>query len=177
MTNTNPRRLALNLPLLGLWIAAAGVAGLGYWMLQRGTAGQAEFYTAGGTDPAELLSQQSLTTTGGLLLVAGVLGLLLALAAHARARSAAILAERTATDAATLAPVASDDLDDDLDDEQDDLDLEAGRRRGDRRRRSRAGDDRPARRRRHREVPSAESAARPRLTQRRPLRGACAPRP
>ena len=123
MTNTNPRRLALNLPLLGLWIAAAGVAVLGYWMLQRGTAGQAEFYTAGGTDPAELLSQQSLTTTGGLLLVAGVLGLLLALAAHARARSAAILAERTATDAAMLAPVASDD---DIDDEQDDLDaLEA----------------------------------------------------
>ena len=123
MTNTTPRRLALNLPLLGLWIAAAGVAVLGYWMLQRGTAGQAEFYTAGGTDPAELLSQQSLTTTGGLLLVAGVLGLLLALAAHARARSAAILAERTATDAATLAPVASDD---DIDDEQDDLDaLEA----------------------------------------------------
>ena len=120
MTNTTPRRLALNLPLLGLWIAAAGVAVLGYWMLQRGTAGQAEFYTAGGTDPAELLSQQSLTTTGGLLLVAGVLGLLLALAAHARARSAAILAERTATDAATLAPVASDD--DDLDDERDDLD-------------------------------------------------------
>ena len=128
MTNTNPRRLALNLPLLGLWIAAAGVAVLGYWMLQRGTAGQAEFYTAGGTDPAELLSQQSLTTTGGLLLVAGVLGLLLALAAHARARSAAILAERTATDAATLAPVASDDddLDDDIDDKDDDLDeLEA----------------------------------------------------
>ena len=115
MTNTNPRRLALNLPLLGLWIAAAGVAVLGYWMLQRGTAGQAEFYTAGGTDPAELLSQQSLTTTGGLLLVAGVLGLLLALAAHARARSAAILAERTATDDATLAPVASDDEQDDLD--------------------------------------------------------------
>ncbi len=122
MTNTNPRRLALNLPLLGLWIAAAGVAVLGYWVLQRGTAGQAEFYTAGGTDPAELLSQQSLTTTGGLLLVAGVLGLLLALAAHARARSAAILAERTARDAATLAPVASDDLDDDIDDARDDLD-------------------------------------------------------
>ena len=126
MTNTNPRRLALNLPLLGLWIAAAGVAVLGYWMLQRGTAGQAEFYTAGGTDPAELLSQQSLTTTGGLLLVAGVLGLLLALAVHARARSAAILAERTAADAATLAPVASDDVDDDIDDEQDEQDdLEA----------------------------------------------------
>jgi hypothetical protein len=125
VTNTNPRRIALNLPLLGLWIAAAGVAVLGYWMLQRGTAGQAEFYTAGGTDPAELLSQQSLTTTGGLLLVAGVLGLLLALAAHARARSAAILAERTATDAASLAPVASDDLDGDID-EQDDVDeLEA----------------------------------------------------
>ena len=122
MPNTTPRRLALNLPLLVLWIAAVGVAAIGFWLVQRGNAAQAEFYTAGGTDPLELLSGQSTTTMGGLLLAAGVVGLLLALATHARARSAAILAANTVTDATALEPVASeefDDLDDDLD--QDDV--------------------------------------------------------
>jgi hypothetical protein len=122
LPTTTPRRPALNLPLLLLWIAAVGVAAIGFWLVQRGNAAQAEFYTAGGTDPLELLSGQSTTTMGGLLLAAGVVGLLLALATHARARSAAILAANTATDAAAIEPAASeelDDLDDDLD--QDDV--------------------------------------------------------
>jgi len=122
LPTTTTRRLALNLPLLALWIAAVGVAAIGYWLVQRGNAAQAEFYTAGGTDPLELLSGQSTTTMGGLLLAAGVVGLLLALATHARARSAAILAANTATDAATLEPVASEELDDLDDDDLDDLD-------------------------------------------------------
>ena len=128
MPTTTPRRLALNLPLLVLWIAAVGVAAIGYWMVQRGNAAQAEFYTAGGTDPLELLSAQSTTTMGGLLLGAGVVGLLLALATHARSRSAAILAAKTVTDAETLEPVASeelDDLDDDRLDEDDTVDTDA----------------------------------------------------
>ena len=123
MPTTTPRRLALNLPLLVLWIAAVGVAAIGYWMVQRGNAAQAEFYTAGGTDPLELLSGQSTTTMGGLLLAAGVVGLLLALATHARARSAAILAANTVTDAATLEPVASEELDDLDDDRLDEVDV------------------------------------------------------
>ena len=123
MPTTTPRRLALNLPLLALWIAAVGVAAIGYWMVQRGNAAQAEFYTAGGTDPLELLSGQSTTTMGGLLLAAGVVGLLLALATHARARSAAILAANTVTDAATLEPVASEELDDLDDDRLDEVDV------------------------------------------------------
>ena len=112
LPTTTSRRLTLNLPLLALWIAAVGVAAIGYWMVQRGNAAQAEFYTAGGTDPLELLSSQSTSTIGGLLLAAGVVGLLIALATHARARSAAILAANTVTDAATLEPLASDELDD-----------------------------------------------------------------
>lgn len=123
MPTTTPRRFALNLPLLVLWIAAAGVAALGYWLVQRGNAAQAEFYTAGGTDPLELLSAQSTTTMGGLLLAAGVVGLLLALATHARARSAAILAANTVADAATSEPVASDDVDDLDDDRLDEGDV------------------------------------------------------
>ena len=122
MPNTTPRRLALNLPLLLLWVAAVGVAAIGFWMVQRGNAAQAEFYTAGGTDPLELLSGQSTTTMGGLLLAAGVVGVLLALATHARARSAAILAANTVTDAATLEPVASEELDD-LDDDLDEVEV------------------------------------------------------
>jgi hypothetical protein len=117
---TTPRRFTLNLPLLALWVAAVGVAAIGYWMVQRGNAAQAEFYTAGGTDPLELLSSQSATTMGGLLLAAGVVGLLLALATHARARSAAILAANTATDAAITEPFASEELDD-LEDDEDDV--------------------------------------------------------
>ena len=127
LPTTTPRRLTLNLPLLALWIAAVGVAAIGYWMVQRGNAAQAEFYTAGGTDPLELLSSQSTSTMGGLLLAAGVVGLLIALATHARARSAAILAANTVTDAATRAPSASeelDDLDDDRLDEVDAVDVE-----------------------------------------------------
>ena len=127
LPTTTTRRLTLNLPLLVLWIAAVGVAAIGYWMVQRGNAAQAEFYTAGGTDPLELLSSQSTSTMGGLLLAAGVVGLLIALATHARARSAAILAANTVTDAATLAPSASeelDDLDDDRLDEVDAVDVE-----------------------------------------------------
>ena len=122
MPTTTPRRLALNLPLLALWIAAVGVAAIGYWLVQRGNAAQAEFYTAGGTDPLELLSGQSTTTMGGLLLAAGVVGLLLALATQARARFAAILAANTATDAATLEPAASEELDDLDDDDLDEVD-------------------------------------------------------
>ena len=122
MPTTTTRRLALNLPLLALWIAAVGVAAIGYWLVQRGNAAQAEFYTAGGTDPLELLSGQSTTTMGGLLLAAGVVGLLLALATQARARSAAILAANTATDAATLEPAASEELDDLDDDDLDEVD-------------------------------------------------------
>ena len=83
--------------------------------------------------PSSCCPPKSTTTMGGLLLAAGVVGLLLALATHARARSAAILAANTVTDAATLEPLASeelDDLDDDHLDEGDVVDADArGRRR------------------------------------------------
>ena len=36
LPTTTPRRPALNLPLLLLWIAAVGVAAIGFWLVQRG---------------------------------------------------------------------------------------------------------------------------------------------
>ena len=117
MPTTN-RRPVLNLPLLGLWVAAVVVAGAGTWMVLSGNAGQADFYNQGGSDPAELIGLQSRTTIGGLLIAAGVLGLFLALATHARNRAAN-------TGLATPPDAASDVLGD-----VDDLDEEDAERDG-----------------------------------------------
>ncbi|WP_159601063.1 hypothetical protein [Agromyces humi] len=120
MPTTNRRLRALNLPLLGLWIAGAAVAAAGTWMVLTGNAGQADFYNQGGSDYAELLGLQSRTTIGGLLIAAGVLGLLLALATHARTRAAALPASR----ASVTPPDATSDALGDV----DDLDEEDGER-------------------------------------------------
>jgi hypothetical protein len=108
---TTNRRPELNLPLLALWVAAAVVAGTGAWMLLTGNAAQADFYDQGGSDYAELLGLQSRTIVGGLLIAAGVLGLLLALATHAHPRAGALAAN--AVSATEAAPEATDDVDGD----------------------------------------------------------------
>jgi hypothetical protein len=117
---TTNRRPVLNLPLLGLWVAAVVVAGAGTWMVLSGNAGQADFYNQGGSDPAELIGLQSRTTIGGLLVAAGVLGLLLALATHARNRATAL--------AANPASVASPNGTSDVLGDVDDLDEEDAER-------------------------------------------------
>lgn len=115
MPNTTLRRPALNIPLLALWVVAVGVLAFGFWMLQAGNAAQAEFYTSGGSDYLQYLNLQTQSTIGGFLLIAGVIGVLLALATHARNQAAALLAARTAaTDEASVE--ASDDLDDEITD-------------------------------------------------------------
>lgn len=114
MPTTN-RRPALNLPLLGLWVAAVVVGGAGTWMVLSGNAGQADFYNQGGSDPAELLGLQSRATIGGLLIAAGVLGLLLALATHARTRAALTANQSSATPVDATSDVLGDV--DDLDEE------------------------------------------------------------
>ncbi|MDR6906945.1 hypothetical protein J2X63_002653 [Agromyces sp. 3263] len=119
MPTTN-RRPAPNLPLIGLWVAAVVVAGAGTWMVLSGNAGQADFYNQGGSDPAELLGLQSRATIGGLLIAAGVLGILLALATHARTRAAAL----TANQSSATPPDATSDVLGDV----DDLDEEDGER-------------------------------------------------
>lgn len=118
MPNTILRRSALNIPLLALWVVAVGVLALGFWMLQAGNAAQAEFYTSGGDNYLEYLNLQTQSTIGGFLLVAGVFGLLLALATHARNRAAAALAAGAApTNDERLD--ASDDFDDDVVDDDE----------------------------------------------------------
>jgi hypothetical protein len=99
---TTTRRLVLNIPLIVLWVAAVAVAGLGYWLLQTGNAAQADFYNTQGSDYLQFLNLQTQSTIGGMLLTAGVIGVFIALAIHARNRAAAIVAANAA---------AIDDLD------------------------------------------------------------------
>ena len=82
MPSTSPYR-RLNLPLLALWVVSLATAGIGFWLQRAGTAGQAAFYTSGSQDPTELLTQQANTDLGALLVAAGVIGVLIALATQA----------------------------------------------------------------------------------------------
>lgn len=116
MPNTTLRRPALNIPLLVLWAVTVGVLAVGLWMLQAGNAAQAEFYTNGDDDYLEYLNLQTQSTVGGFLVVAGVIGVLLALATHAGNRAGVLLAKR---------PASVDDANPENSDEADDDDAEA----------------------------------------------------
>ena len=96
MPNPTTRRLALNIPLIVLWVIAVAVAGLGYWLLQSGNAAQADFYNTQGSDYLQFLNLQTQSTLGGMLLTAGVVGVFIALATHARNRAAAVIAANAA---------------------------------------------------------------------------------
>jgi hypothetical protein len=97
VSNITLRRPALNIPLLALWAASIGVTVLGSTLLQRGNADLAAFYTAGGSDYSEFLGLQSQGTIGGMLLTAGVIGVFIALATHARNRAATLVAGNART--------------------------------------------------------------------------------
>jgi hypothetical protein len=97
LPNPTTRRTALNIPLIVLWVAAVAVAGLGYWLLQSGNAAQADFYNTQGSDYLQFLNLQTQSTLGGMLLTAGVVGVFIALATHARNRAAAVIAANAAT--------------------------------------------------------------------------------
>jgi hypothetical protein len=96
LPNPTTRRLALNIPLIVLWVIAVAVAGLGYWLLQSGNAAQADFYNTQGSDYLQFLNLQTQSTLGGMLLTAGVVGVFIALATHARNRAAAVIAASAA---------------------------------------------------------------------------------
>jgi hypothetical protein len=96
LSNDINRRIALNIPLIVLWVVAVAVAGLGYWLLQSGNTAQADFYNAQGDDYLQFLNLQTQSTLGGMLLTAGVIGVFIALATHARNRAAAIVAANAA---------------------------------------------------------------------------------
>ncbi|MFD4423182.1 hypothetical protein ACFWN7_16985 [Agromyces sp. NPDC058484] len=111
MPKATTTRSALNIPLIVLWAVSVAVAAFGYWFLQAGNTAQADFYNSGGSDYLRFLNLQTQSTIGGFLLVAGVIGVFIALATHARNRAAAVIA-------ATAAPISEvsedgDELDDD----------------------------------------------------------------
>lgn len=111
LSNANTRRLALNIPLIVLWVAAVAVAALGYFLLQSGNAAQADFYNTQGSDYLQFLNLQTQSTIGGMLLTAGVVGVFIALATHARNRAAAIIA----TSAVETVDIEFNDLEDEFD--------------------------------------------------------------
>ena len=110
MPNATARRLALNIPLIVLWVAAIAVAGIGYWLLQSGNTAQADFYNEQRSDYLEFLNLQTQSTIGGMLLIAGVVGVFIALATHARNRAAAVVAANAVViDDADLRALEDDD--------------------------------------------------------------------
>ncbi|WP_168197031.1 hypothetical protein [Agromyces laixinhei] len=89
----------VNVPLILLWVAAVALIGGGYWLLSTSTATQVALYAEGAQDVEGLLTAQSTTTIAGLLIAAGALGAVIALAVHARSH----VARAGSTDAAALA--------------------------------------------------------------------------
>ncbi len=111
MPDATPRRLALNIPLIVLWVASIAVGAIGYWQLRAGNAGQADFYNTGGSDYLTYLDLQTQSTVGGMLLIAGIVGVLVALAVHARNRHASVVAREALAAAAPVAFVEVDEFD------------------------------------------------------------------
>lgn len=109
MPDATPRRLALNIPLIVLWVASIAVAAIGYWQLRAGNAGQADFYNNGGSDYLTYLDLQTQSTIGGMLLIAGIVGVLVALAVHARNRHASVVAREALAAAAPAGFVELDE--------------------------------------------------------------------
>lgn len=102
MSRTSASPLAkLNVPLILLWLASIIVAVAGYVLMTSSNANQAQLYTSQTGDYAKLFAAQSGSTIGGLLIGVGVLGVLLALAAQAIARTRTV----------ALAPVAPGESD------------------------------------------------------------------
>jgi hypothetical protein len=117
LPDATPRRLALNIPLIVLWVASIAVGAIGYWQLRAGNAGQADFYNNGGSDYLTYLDLQTQSTIGGMLLIAGIVGVLVALAVHARNRHASLVAREALAAAAPVGFVEVDEYElDDVDD-------------------------------------------------------------
>ncbi|GAA1515251.1 hypothetical protein BJ978_002322 [Agromyces terreus] len=95
---TAPKQSTLNLPAILLWVVAVAVTVAGALLLINGNAAQVDFYTTQGSDYATYLNNISMSTIGGLLLTAGIIGILVALATHARNRAAAIQAQTAAAE-------------------------------------------------------------------------------
>lgn len=112
MPNPTTRRLTLNIPIIVLWVASVAVGVFGYFFLQAGNAAQADFYNTQGSDYLEYLNLQTQSTIGGMLLTAGIVGVFIALATHARNWAAAA---DSAANRAAYDELFEHDLDDDDD--------------------------------------------------------------
>jgi hypothetical protein len=123
MSRNNSGVLAkINVPLALLWLAGFVVTVAGYLVLTSSNAAQAEFYSTKSQDFATYFSAQSGSTLGSVLIGAGVLGLLIALAAHVIVRPTGVVNRLTA------AEPAEDVSDEELnlsDDELDTTDTDA----------------------------------------------------
>ncbi|MFF2495656.1 hypothetical protein [Agromyces sp. NPDC058064] len=112
MTSNTPTRALPNLPLIGTWVAALALLGVGLWLLNTSNASQVELYTAQSQDYAAYLGAQTGTTVGGLLIAVGALAIVVAAATQAVAWSIA----RRATQSDAAVPAGFDE-DDSFDDE------------------------------------------------------------
>lgn len=113
MSNTNTRRPTVNIPIIVLWVVSVAVGLFGYVFLQGGNAAQADFYNTGGDDYLEYLNLQTQSTIGGMLLTAGIVGVFIALATHARNWAAANVAATQAEMDELYARVLDDEEDGD----------------------------------------------------------------
>ena len=119
MSRNNSDVLAkINVPLALLWLAGFVVTAVGYLVMTSSNAAQAQFASSGSQDYATYFTAQSGSTLGTTLMGAGVLGLLLALAAHVKTRPAGIAA------GVADAEPAEDSFDDELDLSGEDLDAD-----------------------------------------------------
>ena len=78
----------LNLPLTALWLTGGIVTLVGWLVLNASNTTQAKFYTSQSQDYAGYFAAQSGSTLGSVLIGAGVLGMLLAIASQVRVRPA-----------------------------------------------------------------------------------------
>ncbi len=122
MTQNQSDRATVNIPLIGLWVAAAAVLGGGYWLLTASNSAQVDLYTAQSADTGAFLAAQSGTTIGGTLIAVGVLGVLIAILAQVVVRAAAhVAAAGAARPVDSAGSGDSDDLDDDDFDDIEDV--------------------------------------------------------
>lgn len=106
MSSSSSRRLSrINIPRIVLWLASVVVGVLGYLLMTTSNNTEATIYTAGTADYPALFAAQSGSTVGGMLIVIGVLGLLLALTSMAITRRPAAAPEVAVVDASGIEAV------------------------------------------------------------------------
>ena len=101
-----------NLPLALLWLVAVVSGVAGYLILTSSNAAQAAFYAKQSTDFGTYFQAQSGSYLGSILIGAGVIGVIIALASHVRQRPVAVVpAEPEFSDEELLADAADDETD------------------------------------------------------------------